>query len=732
MTSKWVRNTMRASSSLAALSLCTSIAQAQISIEEGAIEEGAAEDDSNVIIVTARKRNESIQDVPLAISALGGEQLAEQGITSFDQVLSVIPNASQSSGIAGTIQGLVSIRGISTLVRFVGLETGVGFYVDGVYTGRPENFNQDLIDIERVEVLRGPQGALFGKNTIAGAINIITKQPSEEFSGTFEAGYGNYNAYRVRGYVSGPLVEDKLSASFSAGYTKSDGYTRNISGIQPDLDAADLATFRGKLRATPSDGVEFILSADALIDRGRPSFFEVSDVAFVNDPSEATPFTVNNDQPNFLRRDIWGASLTSNIDIGPGTWTTIAAYRDTSFDAALDDDKVPVRFFVDAFGSDTKFWSVESRYAGEIVDGINLVAGVYYLDQQSDNQSNFALGDFLTGVPGVEPTIDLTSSVDTTSIAVFFDIDAEITDRLSLELGGRFVSERKIASHVQVDMTGIFGNTNFNRRRRDNDFAPTVSLSYKIAPNVNGYLRYAEGFKSAGFNTDFVTAGSNLEVNPEKATSYEAGLKTNFLNNRIRFNLAGFYTDYENLQVSQITGAGVTLTNAAQAEIYGIEADFTAGVSSQVDLNGSVGYLNATYKSFPGCPRPGATPVALTVPNCAGNFLNLAPELSVALGAQFTQPVSDTMDFFARTDWNFRSKVFFEPQNTRRLSGRGRHLVNLRAGVKTDRWELTGWVNNLFEAVYVNFADDRSAIAINTTQGFGPPRTYGVTGKFTF
>lgn len=727
MPSNRFKNYARAVVSLTSLSLCVGMAQAQTSDQDDSVAENG-----NVIIVTARKKSEALKDVPIAISALGSAQLEAQGITSFDQVLNVIPNASQSGGIAGSVQGLISIRGISTLVRFVGLETGVGFYVDGVYTGRPENFNQDLIDIERVEVLRGPQGALFGRNTIAGAINIITRDPSDTLTGQVEAGYGNYDAYNVKGYISGPLVEDKLAASFSAGYSKSDGYTKNISGIQPDLDAVDLATFRGKIKATPSDGLEFILSADGLIDRGRPSFFEVSDVAFVDDPSESTPFTVNNDQPNFLHRDIWGASLTSNVDVGQGTWTTIFAYRDTSFDAALDDDKVPVRFFIDNFGSDTKFWSVESRYAGEIVDGIDLVAGVYYLDQKSDNESNFALGDFLTGVPGVEPTIDLTSSVDTTSIAAFFDIDVEITNGLSLEIGGRFVSERKIASHIQVDQTGIFGSTNFNRRRRDNDFAPTASLSYEIAPNATAYVRYAEGFKSAGFNTDFVTAGSNLEVNPEKATSYEAGLKTNFLNNNINFNLAGFYTDYENLQVSQITGGGVTLTNAAQAKIFGFEADLSARVSSKFEINGSVGYLNATYDNFPGCPRPGATPVALTTPNCAGNFLNIAPELTMALGAQFTQPVNDSIDFYTRADWNFRSKVFFEPQNTTRLSGDGRHLVNLRAGLKSDSWKLTGWVNNLFDATYVNFADDRSAIAINTTQAFGAPRTYGVTVGYSF
>lgn len=694
---------------------------------------GAAEHTLEEIIITSRKIEENIQDAPLAVSALSGLQLERAGIDSFDQVLSLIPNASQSGGIAGSLQGLVSIRGISTLVRFVGVETGVGYYVDGVYMGRPENFNQDLIDIERIEVLRGPQGALFGKNTIAGAIHIITREPSDETTGTLEAQYGNYDYYRLRGYVSGPLIEDKLYGSISGGYVKHDGYVKNISDIGPDLDAEDLATFRGKLRLKASDHVEFILSADALIDRGEPAFFEVADVSFIDDPSEQTPFTVNQDQPNFLDRDIWGVTLTSNVDLGEGEWTTIVAYRESSFDAGLDDDKVPVRFFVDFFSSDVKTVSVESRYAGAIGERIGYVVGGYYFNQKADNLSNFALGDFLTGVPGIEPPIDLISAVDSESFAAFFNTNTAITDRLSLEIGGRFVTEKKEAMHIQNDMTGIFGSTNFSAARRDNDFSPTISLSYEATETVTAYARFAQGFKSAGFNTDFVIAGvSNLEVDPEYATSYEIGIKSDLLDQRLRLNLAGFYTSYKDLQLSQITGGGVSLNNAAKADIYGIEAEFVAVLGPHLDLNGSLGYLDATYDDFPGCPAPGATPPALTTPNCAGNYLNLAPKWTAALGAQFTYPVGSWGDFIARADWNYRSKVFFEPQNTTRLSGDSRHLVNLRAGIVTEHWELFAWVENLADETYVNYADDRSAIFVNTTQSFGAPRTYGGTARFKF
>lgn len=257
-------------------------------------------------------------------------------------------------------------------------------------------------------------------------------------------------------------------------------------------------------------------------------------------------------------------------------------------------------------------------------------------------------------------------------------------------------------------------------------------MSYDLSEQSTGYLRFAQGFKSAGFNTDFVGPGSNLEVAPEFATSYEIGLKSDLADNTVRLNLAAFYTEYKDLQLAQIVGTGVTLANAAAADIYGVEAELVAVLGEYFDVNASLGYLDATYDDFPGCPAPGATPVEQTTPNCAGNALNLAPEWTAALGAQFTYPVGEIGDLVIRGDWNHRSRVFFEPQNDPRLSGAARDLINLRAGIVNEAWELFAWALNLADETYVNYADDRSVLGINTTQAFGPPRTYGVTARLKF
>ena len=685
-----------------------------------------------VITVTARKKEESLQDAPLAISAKSGAQLEGAGIDSFDQVLNTLPNTGQSGGIAGSIQGLVSIRGISTLVRFVGIETGVGFYLDGVYMGRPENFNQDLIDIERIEVLRGPQGALFGKNTIAGAINIITRDPADEFSGVVEAQYGNYEHTRLRAGVSGPIVADTVAGSLSAGYVSRDGFVKHIGG-GADLDTAELSTLRGKLRIAPGERARITVSADALKDRGDPVFFEVADNAFIDDPSEATPFTTNHEFPNFLDRDIWGLALNGTFDFERGALSTVLGYRDSKWQASLDDDKSPLEVFPDRFNQNSDVLTAELRFAASAGARFDYLVGAYYYEQKSRGFGDFALGEFLTRTPGLRIPITLDSGVDSESYALFFNTNYALSERWVLEVGGRWLAESKDAFHDQNDASGLFGTTSFRRRRTDRDFSPTVSLSYDIAGHSTAYFRYARGFKSAGFNVDFVTAGvSNLEVAPEFATSYEVGIKSVLLNRTLTANVAAFHTRYEDLQLSQIVGAGVSLNNAAEAGISGIEAEFAAALGERIDIDASVGYLDASYDEFPNCPKPGAANPRFVSASCDGNVLNLAPEWTAAIGVQYTYPLDDFGDLVLRADWNHRSEVFFEPQNDPRLSGRSRNLLNVRAGVVAERWELLAWARNLSDALYVNFADDRSVIGANLTQAFGAPRTYGATLRIRF
>jgi len=342
------------------------------------------------------------------------------------------------------------------------------------------------------------------------------------------------------------------------------------------------------------------------------------------------------------------------------------------------------------------------------------------------------LGDFLTGIPGVEPPINLISSVDTNSIAVFFNTMSSLTEQLTFEIGGRYVSEDKDASHFQLDETGIFGNTNYQLSRTDSNFSGIISLRYLTNANVTLYGRYAEGFKSAGFNTDFVSAGANLEVEPEEASAIEAGVKSTFFNGMMNANLSIFQTQYHNLQLSQVAGSAVSLNNAAKAEVSGLEIDFHALISDYFVVTGSLGYLDASYEDFPGCPSAAANP-GIQKNNCAGSYLNLAPKWTSSLGFEFAYPLENSsMEYITRLDWNYRSEVFFDPQNEARLSGNSHNLTNLRMGLVNEQWEAFFWMNNVFDKEYVNFSDDRSAIYIYTTKAYGSPRMYGMTFRYKF
>jgi len=684
-----------------------------------------------VITITARRIEESAQQTPISVSVISGQDIERAGIDSFDMILSKVPNATHSGGIGGSLQGLISIRGISTLVRTVGIETGVSIYIDGIYIGRPDNFDFDLIDINRIEVLRGPQGAIFGKNTIAGAINIITNTPEGEPKGDVLVQYGNYNHTRMQGSLSYE-INSNWSASAAINFHQRDGYVKNAFTNAPDLDNANLKSARGKLRYQPSNVIDIIFSTDLLEERSNPSFFEVTDVEFIADPSEQTPFTVNSDQPNYLNRNITGGAVSATISFKDAQWTTLVSNRHSSFNAAIDEDKLPFRYFDENFSSDTRLSSFETRYQTKRNKYINYNVGLYYFHQKAKNNFNFALGDFLTGITDFEPPINLTSSVKTNSIAIFFNSMSAITAKLSLEIGGRYISEKKSAIHIQNDQTGIFGSTDFKLTRSDSDFSPVISLNYLLNNKGIIYGRYAEGFKSAGFNTDIVSRGANLEVEPENAKSLEIGAKISFFNGLMDSNFSIFNTQYNNLQLSQVAGSAVSLNNAAKAEISGLEVGLKALIGDYVDIFGNLGYLDAKYKNFQGCPSAAANPEIPQI-NCSGNYLNLAPKWTMSLGLQFVYPFeSSTIEYITRLDWKFRSKVFFDPQNEMRLSGASHNVANFRIGLIDEKWEAFLWVNNVFKKVYANFSDDRSAIFIYTTKAYGPPRTYGITLKYKF
>ncbi|MDO8297690.1 MAG: TonB-dependent receptor [Caulobacter sp.] len=696
----------------------------------------AAAGEVEEIVVTARKVTESMQDVPASVSAVTANQLQAAGISNFEHLTATLPNVAMSGGIAGVLQGQVGIRGISTLVRNIGVESGVGFYVDGVYLGRPDNYNQELIDVDRVEVLRGPQGTLFGKNTIAGVFNITTMTPSSVPEGELRVEVGNYDLFRAQGYVMGPLIDGKLSGKLSMGYVTRSGVYEHLSGGQ-DGDALDLKSYRAQLFFTPTDRTDVVVSLDGLNDRGNPAFFQVTDLAGPGTTNSTiqqnTPHRIDSNRANSLSRDNYGASVTGTYRADIGTVTSVTAYRTSSYDASLDDDQNQVdNLSSDLWSDTTKVFSQELRLAGELGDRANYIVGAYYARQtiKTDRILTIGLG---FGIPG-DPALTTVGSVKTNSYAAFGNLDYRLTDHLTASLGLRYSKEDKSVTFIQDDRDGIFQllglpSLSYADDASDEDVSPTLSLSYKFNDNVMAYGRVARGFKSAAFNVDLVSSTQGLAAGPESATTSEVGIKSDLFDRRMRANVSVFNTRYDDLQVSQLLGTGVSLSNAGKATINGVEVELTGYLTPALRLEASGGYIDATYDKFENCGVPASLGGGST--NCSGNALIAAPEFTFHAAAEYTHPVS-LGDLVARVDFSSQSSTDFEATNSKRFESDARSVVDARIGLRTDRWDAFVWGKNLTNEVYETYKDDRSSVGVLRTTAYGEPRTFGVTltGRF--
>jgi iron complex outermembrane receptor protein len=685
-------------------------------------------DQIETVTVTARKTAENLQDVPGSLSVLTADELLATGTNDTADLFRRVPNVSMSGGIGGVLQGEFGIRGISTLVRNIGVESGMGIYVDGVYQGRPDNYNQELIDVAQVEVLRGPQGTIFGKNTIAGALNITTVRPDDGETNAFvSTGFGNYGLKRFRGYVTGPLMDDTLSGKVSLGYVTRDGFYRNL-GEGPDGDSVNLVSYRSSLYYAPTANSNFVLTVDGLHDRGRPAFFQVTDLLGYHSPEETTPLSIDNNRPDRLRRDNYGLSLTGTIDLSFGTITSITAYRQSAYRASLDDDQNPVDYMaVDQWGDRTWFWSQEFRLNGEIGNKLKYVAGLYYLGQNVSTDRLFGLGADL-GVTG-GPILTTRGHVGSREFAVYGNVDYDIAPNLTASLGLRYTYEDKDVHFVQGDGTGFytfvgFPNVDYTDSTTGGDVSPTATLSYRFTPDVMGYVRIARGYKSAAFNVDLVGSTLGLSAGPENATSYEAGVKSTWFGNRVRANLSIFKTKYNDMQVQQVQGASIVLDNAARATIDGAELEIEALLLPELRLDLGIGALDPRYDAYSNCIAPASVGGAIS--DCSGNQIIAAPDWTGDIGLQYTHSIGDAA-LVARVEYNFQSPVYFDATNAKRFESDARGIANARAGVDFGVYSLILWADNLTNDTYITYADDRSAIGVLKTTAYGTPRTFGVT-----
>ena len=691
----------------------------------------ATDDKLPDIVVTAQRRSQSLQDAAVSISALTAQTIQNAGIGRLEDVTSTLPNV--YIGPRDLRTTAISIRGISADLNNPGLDQSVGVYVDGVYQGRAATINSNLFDLERIEVLRGPQGTLYGRNTVAGAVNILTRRPDADARLSGSLSYGNDDAVRANAAASGPIT-DKLYIGISGSLDRRDGLVENRA-THTRLDDIDGLGGRVTLVYDPGSTWDLALRGDIARDRTHSGAIDI----YNNGAFSGTPFADANPDDRVVAqstdttqsRDVYGGSAELNWRLGGGTVTAITALRGYKWNNIQDNDYTVLDLLDTGINERQTQFSQELRFASSIAHRFSYVAGLYYYHQKLDTDSLVIIGPDL-GVYPSRTNATIHADVGTDSYAAFGRATYRFTDTLSFSGGLRYTHERKVLDFAQNgDPFGVIASTIAPRAitRSEGRLSPSASLEWRPAPKLLAYATFSQGYKSGGFNVFSVTATDNAEYRPESVNNYELGLKSEFLDSRLRVNIAAFYMDYTDLQQNQLisTGGGIArfqTSNAASAHSKGAEIEITARPVGQLQLTASYGYTDAAFASFPNATAAGA--------DYTGHRLPLAPRSTLSGAAEWIRPLGGTLQLFVRGEASYRSRIYFASDNL--YSDGGLTLINARIGVgpESGAWRLSAWARNLTDKTYVINRFAGAVVPGQVAQALGTPRTYGGELLFKF
>ena len=580
--------------------------------EEKAIEEALKRQPfAGEITVTSRRREEALQEIPIAVSVVGGAQLEDVAATTISELEGYVPNLSIYQGRNQSTTLTAFVRGVGQADPLWGVDPGVGLYIDDVYVARPQGALLDVYDVERVEVLRGPQGTLYGKNTIGGAIKYVTRSLSNTPEGRITWNPGTFGTQEFRANIGGPIVKDKLLAKASFAMLTRDGYGENLYQNR-DVSDKDSTAYRLALEWLPSDKVSIRANYDSIEDRAEPvGLTRLADnflcPIFLGEtcPPYDNLFDTESGLAPVNSTDSTGYSLTLTWDINPALqFKSITAYRENDAQNNIDFDTTPAPI-VDTgpavYFDDQTTQEFQLVFTGS--DKWSGVLGLYYFDGTAGGKVNavFAGGTFVT----------TEGDIDTKSYALYADGSFKLTDRLTLNVGLRPTRETKHGTAFNVFNTDgsyediLFVTADFDDEVTFTSWAPKLGLDYQFSPDVMGYFKVNRGFKSGGYNvraqeTQFPESG--LPFDDEVMTVAEVGLKTVLANRSLVLNTAVFYGDYTDIQVSTFTdydsdGDGVNdaffgnFLNAGDATISGLEVEYNWASKSWFGLSGFLAYL---------------------------------------------------------------------------------------------------------------------------------------------
>jgi iron complex outermembrane receptor protein len=684
------------------------------------------EPDSGEIIVTAQKRSERLLDVPIAISAISADALSSKGAVDLTSLQGMVPSLSITGFGGSAASNLISIRGITGQPLPIGASQATSVYIDGVYLSRPDAGFFALDDLERIEVLRGPQGTLYGRNATAGAVNIITRQPGNTARASIDLSYGNFNAVQAKGALSGPLAGG-LSASISGLYQKRDGYFLNTVSGHP-FDGRKSHTVRGQLRyQSPDKAFSATLSADtARVDAAESFRNQFNGTTFLG-ASQPDVVSFDNDSLIQLRSRSDGVALTMNLDASDAIkLTSVSSYRSFYSYISYDGDGSAAPTFLVANEFSSKAFSQELRALFDFGRLRITVGGNYYRDDQDYGIS--------VASPSLAPTLNNPRDASLLNAVAFFSqVEYDLTERLKVNVGLRFNKEDR---DFTVDYSNV-GGLRQSGKVSDNAWIPSFGLSYKATPDILFYAKVSKGYQAPGFNTaQGRTAPLNI-FSAENLLAYEAGVKGQILDRRIMLELAGFYYDYMDLQIRSVTGPGLArVDNAAAAKVQGVEGTLSVRVAPGLTFGGQASYIDTKYKDF--CQPISGGALQAGDPLCpngsadrAGNRLTQAPEWSGSVFVDFNKPISELGNLRARASYSWESNVFFTTSNEPLAVSGGWHKLDARVGIETVHGvEVYAFGNNLTNERHV---DNSLRLLANLLVGsINPPRTYGIGLRWSY
>lgn len=695
------------------------------------------------VVITANRVEEELQDVPVAASVINSSNLTKRTVSTTLEALEAVPNLVMDSYLPH--QPTISLRGLATNFTNSGVENEIGLYIDDVYYSRSFSFNSTIMDIERVEVLRGPQGTLFGKNTIGGVVHVISEKPEMYHSAAVELMAGNYAALQTRAKVNAVLSPNKLALRLVGAYKKSNGWLREENPALLNANRLVFGGGRASLLYTPTDKLSILVrgnyskdnSASFSIDYQTPSSGNLLNLGDVHD-KDGTNRVVHQDTEDIsFYREAGGTNAKITYQLNDKhTLTSISAYNTSDAVHYRDFDATPVDAATFERAVGFKTFSQELRLSTPRKNKKYFyVCGLFYLNERINSQDSIAAhpgflpvfaalaqNPAITDIPNYEEAMVATSINSAQSYAAFASGSLEVSERVRINGGLRLTFEdRKLQYWQQIHSftptsPGLIQAFAVNAGTKESPieyriegkdaraFSGNIGMDIKTTDKILLYINVARGFKGAGFNVSInkFPTDDTFVFEPEFLNSYEFGIKTKF-NKRFRWNTAAFVTDYKNKQEAVAVGPGVFIYNAESAQGIGLESEFTGVWAKGFRTEVALGAMRLRYYSFPIYDFQGNL-----TNNLSGNELFKAPSLSFKFSPEYSTEMGRDMKVLIRADYNFVGKTYNDIFNTEALARQATGLINARLAfsIQDDKYSLALWGKNLTNETYIQHAWD--------------------------